>query len=228
MAAATRASHDCDRIRRYVRATPPDDQPITTRWREVLEASLWCRITACLSPLTTPISLSRMCERFQSHVAGLVYGLTETYAHTHPRSDRFLVTIRPQFDPATDYYRILGVKPDATSEDIHVAYRRLARAYHPDLHPGSAAAVDRMARINAAKSVLLNPQARAAHDLSRNGGHLASHRVHAPTATPNCSRRFDYSTAMLLVVMAPLMLGLLVYLVCGVLVAVRPLPVLVC
>ena len=85
-----------------------------------------------------------------------------------------------------------------------------------------------MARANTAKSVLLNPQARAAYDLSRNGGHLASHRVHAPTATPKRNRRFDYSTAMLLVVMAPLMLGLLVYLVSGVQVAVGPLPVLVC
>jgi len=34
---------------------------------------------------------------------------------------------RLPFDPAVDYYRVLGVKPNATAEEIHATYRRLAR-----------------------------------------------------------------------------------------------------
>ena len=33
-----------------------------------------------------------------------------------------------------DYYKIMGLKPDASSSDIKTAYRRLARKYHPDLN----------------------------------------------------------------------------------------------
>jgi curved DNA-binding protein CbpA len=47
------------------------------------------------------------------------------------------------FDPATDYCRLLGVKPNATPHEIRAAYRRLARAYHPDIHPGSTGSLVR-------------------------------------------------------------------------------------
>ena len=50
----------------------------------------------------------------------------------------------------TDPYKVLGVSPDATEEEITKAYRRLAKKYHPDLNPGDAAAAARMQEINEA------------------------------------------------------------------------------
>ena len=41
---------------------------------------------------------------------------------------------------AVDYYRILGLTRDASSEEIRRAYRRLAREYHPDINPSAEAA----------------------------------------------------------------------------------------
>src|ERR687887_128356 len=74
---------------------------------------------------------------------------------------------RIPFDPATDYYRLLDVAPNASSEEIQAAYRRLAKAYHPDLNAGSTVAAARMARLNVAKSVLLDPVVRADYDKLR-------------------------------------------------------------
>src|SRR5438034_311870 len=74
---------------------------------------------------------------------------------------------RVPFDPAIDYYKLLGVEPDAPSEAIQAAYRRLAKAFHPDLNAGSTAAAERMARLNVAKSVLLDSKTRAIYDHAR-------------------------------------------------------------
>lgn len=37
-----------------------------------------------------------------------------------------------------NYYRILGLTSSATSDEIRMAYKRLVRKYHPDLHPNDS------------------------------------------------------------------------------------------
>ena len=74
---------------------------------------------------------------------------------------------RVPFDPATDYYRLLGVEAGAPPEEIQAAYRRLAKAFHPDLNAGSADAAEQMAKLNVAKSVLLDRETRAIYDQLR-------------------------------------------------------------
>jgi molecular chaperone DnaJ len=56
-----------------------------------------------------------------------------------------------------DPYKILGVSPDASDEEIKRAYRRLAKQYHPDLNPGDEAAAKKMQQINAAYEQIKNP-----------------------------------------------------------------------
>ena len=57
-----------------------------------------------------------------------------------------------------DPYKILGVSPDASDEEVKRAYRRLAKKYHPDLNPGDAEAARKMQEVNAAYEQIKNPQ----------------------------------------------------------------------
>ncbi len=58
----------------------------------------------------------------------------------------------------TDPYKVLGVSPDASDEEIKRAYRVLAKKYHPDLNPGDQEAARKMQEINAAYEQIKNPQ----------------------------------------------------------------------
>jgi curved DNA-binding protein len=69
-----------------------------------------------------------------------------------------------------DYYKILGVEPDAEKADIKSAYRKLARKYHPDLNPGKEAE-DKFKEVAEAWEVLGDNTRRAEYDeLRRYGG----------------------------------------------------------
>jgi len=58
----------------------------------------------------------------------------------------------------SDPYKVLGVSPDASDEEVKTAYRKLAKKYHPDLNPGDEYAAKRMNEINAAYEQIKNPQ----------------------------------------------------------------------
>ena len=47
-----------------------------------------------------------------------------------------------------DPYRVLGVSPQATDDEVKKAYRALAKKYHPDVNNGSADAEARMKEVN--------------------------------------------------------------------------------
>lgn len=49
-----------------------------------------------------------------------------------------------------DPYKVLGISPSASEEEVTRAYRKLAKKYHPDLNPGDKAAEQKMREVNAA------------------------------------------------------------------------------
>ncbi len=65
---------------------------------------------------------------------------------------------------AKNYYEILGVDKKATSADIKSAYRKLAKQYHPDLHPNDPNCAEKFKEINEANEVLSDEKKRQAYD----------------------------------------------------------------
>ena len=56
-----------------------------------------------------------------------------------------------------DPYKVLGLEPDASADDIKKAYRLMAKKYHPDLHPDDPNITEKMNEINEAYDMLTNP-----------------------------------------------------------------------
>ena len=63
-----------------------------------------------------------------------------------------------------DYYKVLGVKRDASQKEIQRAYRELARKLHPDMNPGDAKAKEKFQRVQQAYDVLNDPEKREMYD----------------------------------------------------------------
>ena len=57
-----------------------------------------------------------------------------------------------------DPYKVLGVSPDASDEEIKRAYRALAKKYHPDLNPGDKEAARKMQEVNSAYEQIKDPE----------------------------------------------------------------------
>ena len=63
-----------------------------------------------------------------------------------------------------DYYGVLGVKKNASADEIRKAFRKLARKYHPDVNPGDKSAEERFKAISEANDVLSDPKKRKIYD----------------------------------------------------------------
>ncbi len=83
-----------------------------------------------------------------------------------------------------DYYAILGVKRDASADDIKTAYRRLARKYHPDVSKEKDAE-EKFKEMAEAYETLQDPEKRTAYD--QLGSHTPGQEFHPP---PDWGQRF--------------------------------------
>ncbi|GAB2742665.1 molecular chaperone DnaJ [Nocardioides pakistanensis] len=69
-----------------------------------------------------------------------------------------------------DFYKVLGVSKDASAEEIKKAYRKLARANHPDSNPGDKAAEERFKAVAEAYDVVGDAEKRKKYDELRTYG----------------------------------------------------------
>ena len=65
---------------------------------------------------------------------------------------------------AKTHYETLGVDKNATQDEIKSAYRKLARQYHPDLHPNDEECAKKFKEINEANEILSDPEKRKQYD----------------------------------------------------------------
>lgn len=87
-----------------------------------------------------------------------------------------------------DLYRVLQVARDASREEIVRAYRRLARAHHPDVRPADPGAASRFAQLSIARAILADPMRRAVYD--------ANQRPRATAGAPTPTRPKRPATAV--------------------------------
>ena len=63
-----------------------------------------------------------------------------------------------------DYYEILGISRNATSDEVKKAYRQMALKFHPDKNPDNKEAEDKFKEAAEAYSVLIDSEKRSIYD----------------------------------------------------------------
>jgi DnaJ-class molecular chaperone len=90
-----------------------------------------------------------------------------------------------------DYYKVLGVAPEASMAEIKAAYHKLAFQYHPDRNQNNPESYVKMLEINAAYSVLSDSLQRSKYDNSR-GYRTAAPKFKAGSKVRITSRTSPY------------------------------------
>ena len=72
-----------------------------------------------------------------------------------------------------DYYKTLGVDKSADQKTIKKAFRKLAKQYHPDLHPDDKKAHEKFKEINEAYEVLSDPKKKQTYDQFGSAGNFS-------------------------------------------------------
>ena len=67
-------------------------------------------------------------------------------------------------DGFKDYFKILRISRNATDKEIKSAFRKLARQFHPDLHPHDEKAESEFKEINEAYEILSDPQKKKSYE----------------------------------------------------------------
>ena len=94
-----------------------------------------------------------------------------------------------------DYYKIMGVAPEAGADEIKRAYRKLARKYHPDVSDDPNAE-DRFKEVGEAYEVLKDPAKREEYDQLRKGGWRGGQEFRPPpgwSSSRGDGAGFDFS-----------------------------------
>lgn len=86
-----------------------------------------------------------------------------------------------------NYYEILGVKPDATQEEIKKAYRKLAKKYHPDSNDSDSEDNVTFQKISEAYAALSDPELRRKYD-------YMGHEAYTGMGSHRSSSSADYET----------------------------------
>ena len=96
-----------------------------------------------------------------------------------------------------DPYKVLGVSRNATEDEIKKAYRKMAKLYHPDLHPDDPNANQKMNDVNTAYDMLMNPDKyqaqRARESAYANSSYGRSSSGGSYNSSYGSSRQSDYS-----------------------------------
>ena len=98
---------------------------------------------------------------------------------------------------AEDPYSVLGVKRDASQEEIRTAYRQLAKKLHPDLNPGDKQAEEKFKQVAAAYDILGDAEKRARFDrgeIDASGQERARERYYRDFHGPGAEEH-TYSTS---------------------------------